>query len=48
MKIKALLSIKTVIIASLIFLSGCSSSSSCGGNANADGSLAVCSKSISF
>ncbi|MBF0444029.1 MAG: hypothetical protein HQL68_00445 [Magnetococcales bacterium] len=47
MKIKALFSIKIVLIASLLFLSGCFSSS-CGGRASSDGGLAVCNSSIDF
>ncbi|MBF0381560.1 MAG: hypothetical protein HQL69_11110 [Magnetococcales bacterium] len=47
MKIKGLFSIKLVLIVSLLFLSGCVSSS-CGGHASSDGGLAVCNSSFDF
>jgi hypothetical protein len=47
MKIKAKFTMKIMLIASLLFLSGCFSKS-CGGSASRDGGLAICNGSIDF
>ncbi|MBF0194097.1 MAG: hypothetical protein HQL71_06040 [Magnetococcales bacterium] len=47
MRIKVNFTIKIMLIASLLFLSGCFSKS-CGGSASRDGGLAICNGSFDF
>ncbi|MBF0357110.1 MAG: hypothetical protein HQL70_00810 [Magnetococcales bacterium] len=46
MKAKALLSLKLLVVLSMLTLSGCSSS--CSGSASSDGHVAGCGKSFRF